>query len=93
MHNCRIAQLEQRAALRVGVRVAARGVARRLARGAGEVTAEPAETAEAGAELGAGITAVGVNMSEPMSGGNDQLSHRICPPFRGKMTRSRAQAS
>jgi hypothetical protein len=42
MHNCRIEQLEQRAALRVGVRVAARGVARRLARAAGEVTAEPA---------------------------------------------------
>jgi len=46
MQSWRIAQLEQRAALRVWVRAAARGVARRLPERGGALTAEPVGRAE-----------------------------------------------
>jgi len=90
MHSWRIAQLEQRAALRVPVRPAARGVARRLRCDGGELTAGPGEAAESAAR--ADCAAVEVSMSEPMSGVMHQLSHRLCPLFRGKMTRVPAYA-
>jgi len=63
MQSCRIAQLEQRAALRVWVRAAARAGGRRVVRG-GALTAGPVESAESEAWA----TAVELSMSEPMSG-------------------------